>query len=87
SAPVLVLVASRTVVASPRRVGATAVAVDGAMLRPVVDRATAALSAVSLPAQHGGARLAPMSVWWLMLGLAVALATQRRCRLLRAPRR
>jgi hypothetical protein len=85
--PVVDVTTERTIAASPHSIGVSVVAVEGAIARSLAERAAMAVYEATPISHNSRVPLAPMSMWWLMLGLAVALATLRRCRLLRAPRR
>jgi hypothetical protein len=85
--PVIEVATERTIAASPYSIGVSVVAFEGAIAPSLVERAAMAVSEATPAGHNSRVPLAPMSMWWLMLGLAVALATLRRWRLLRAPRR
>ena len=73
------LLAMRRLLDTPRSLAATAVAVDAVVARSVLERATDAVTAVA-PAPADGATPVPATMWWLVIGLGIALAALRRCR-------
>jgi hypothetical protein len=79
-------VVQHTVAEPLRSTAAATLAIDAAITVPRVDRAARAIAGVSLPSQAPPTPVAPASVSWLLLALAIALAAPRRRPLLRVPR-
>jgi hypothetical protein len=80
-------VVTHSLLAPPRHVSATAVAVDALVARSVVERATHVVSAVTPIGSGGASPMSPVTLWALLIGLGLALSALRRRRLLHAPRR
>ena len=85
--PMILVVSSRAFVEIVRPVGVPAIDLDVATARTLADRAVKAIEQATPKAGDSRVPLAPMSMWWLMIGVGVALAALRRGRLLHAARR
>jgi hypothetical protein len=80
------LVVTRSLMAAPRHVSATAVAVDALVARSVVERAADVVSAATPIGSGDASPMSPATLWALLIGLGLALSARRRWRQLLASR-